>query len=75
MNENTDFQSDESSDFRGQVTHTYVACCAREREVPFSEATVREAADYVLYFCGLDCFDQWRSQVGDCSNPLDEAHC
>ena len=27
-----------------------------------SEAVVAEATDYVVYFCGLDCYDRWRHQ-------------
>ena len=34
------------------------------REVPLSEATSGEATDYVAYFCGLDCYEKWRSQTG-----------
>ncbi len=33
-------------------------------EIPVSEAVSEEATDYVVYFCGLDCFDQWSKQVG-----------
>jgi hypothetical protein len=34
------------------------------REVPVSEATVPEATDYVVYFCGLDCYELWKRQSG-----------
>jgi len=44
-----------------------VACEICLKEVPKSEATVREATDYVAYFCGLDCYDQWKSAAGDTS--------
>lgn len=36
-----------------------VSCRQCMREVPKSEAKVREAEDYVMYFCGLDCLDAW----------------
>lgn len=39
-----------------------VACEICLKEVPISEATVPEAMDYVLYFCGLDCYEQWKRQ-------------
>jgi len=39
----------------------HVACEVCLKEVPKSEATVAEAADYVLYFCGLDCFAKWKT--------------
>ena len=32
-------------------------CC---KEVPLSEARVAEAADYVAYFCGLECYAKWK---------------
>lgn len=37
-----------------------VACEVCLKEVPKSEATVPEAADYVAYFCGLDCYEKWQ---------------
>lgn len=39
-----------------------VACEVCLKEVPRSEALVPEAADYVAYFCGLECYQQWRQQ-------------
>ena len=41
-----------------------VACEICLKEVPRSEATVPEATDYVAYFCGLDCYEKWKSQSG-----------
>ena len=40
----------------------YVACEMCLKEVPKSEAAVPEATDYVVYFCGLDCYQEWKSQ-------------
>jgi hypothetical protein len=37
-----------------------VGCAQCLREVPKSEATVREAQDYVLFFCGEDCYAAWQ---------------
>ena len=39
-----------------------VACEVCLKEVPTSEATVPEATDYVVYFCGLDCYEKWKKQ-------------
>jgi hypothetical protein len=47
-----------------------VACEVCLKEVPRSEATVPEATDYVVYFCGLDCYQKWKSQG---TKPDDEA--
>uniref|UniRef100_UPI003F496B52 DUF3330 domain-containing protein n=1 Tax=Cupriavidus yeoncheonensis TaxID=1462994 RepID=UPI003F496B52 len=40
----------------------HVPCEVCMKEVPKSEAIVPEACDYVVYFCGLDCYAQWRRQ-------------
>ncbi len=34
------------------------------KEIPVSEAKSEEATDYVVYFCGLDCYQQWLTQTG-----------
>lgn len=38
-----------------------VACEVCLKEVPKSEAMVAEATDYVLHFCGLDCYAKWQA--------------
>jgi hypothetical protein len=37
-----------------------IACEVCRREVPLSAAASSESTDYVVYFCGLECYDQWR---------------
>jgi hypothetical protein len=39
-----------------------VPCAICRREVPVSEAKSEEAVDYVLYFCGVDCYAEWKKQ-------------
>ena len=39
-----------------------VECSVCMKEVPKTEARVEEAADYVAYFCGLDCYEKWKTQ-------------
>lgn len=39
-----------------------VHCDVCQRDIPLSEALVAEATDYLVYFCGLDCYDRWRRQ-------------
>lgn len=39
-----------------------VACEVCLKKIPISEAQSEEATDYVAYFCGLDCYDQWKHQ-------------
>ncbi|UCE89541.1 MAG: DUF3330 domain-containing protein [Pseudomonadota bacterium] len=36
-----------------------VACEICMKEIPASEANSSEAQDYVMYFCGLDCYEKW----------------
>jgi len=36
-----------------------IACEICLREVPKTEALNAEGAEYVLYFCGLDCYQKW----------------
>ncbi len=36
-----------------------VVCKTCRAEVPISEAKSVEAVDYVVYFCGLDCYEEW----------------
>lgn len=39
-----------------------IDCEVCMKELPKSEALVPEATDYVVYFCGLDCLERWKSQ-------------
>lgn len=39
-----------------------VECQVCLKEVPLSEAKSQEATDYVLHFCGLECYEKWRKQ-------------
>jgi len=42
----------------------HVACDVCLKEIPRSEAIVPEATDYVLRFCGLECYEKWKTQLG-----------
>lgn len=46
-----------------------VACDICLKEVPISEATVPEATDYVVHFCGIECYQKWKQQ----GEPADES--
>ena len=41
------------------VEATLVSCEVCLKEIPNSEASVPEAAEYFVYFCGPDCYDRW----------------
>lgn len=38
-----------------------VACEVCLKEIPKSEAVVAEATDYVLHFCGIECYAKWKT--------------
>ena len=40
------------------------SCAVCLAEVPADSIKVTDAQDYVQYFCGLDCLEAWRKQVG-----------
>jgi len=42
-----------------------VSCTVCLQEVPLSEAVVPEATDYLIYLCGLDCYERWRDSSED----------
>ncbi len=42
-----------------------VKCEVCLTEIPLSEAKNAEADEYVMHFCGLECYDQWRRQGGE----------
>jgi hypothetical protein len=37
-----------------------VSCAVCLRDIPYDESSVVEVDDYVMYFCGLECFQVWR---------------
>ena len=40
-----------------------IACEICLKEVPHSEAQTTEVDDYVMHFCGLECYDQWHKDI------------
>lgn len=38
-----------------------VTCDVCLKEVPKSEAMSPEATEYVMHFCGLKCYEQWKN--------------
>ena len=48
----------------------HVSCDICMKEIPIDEANSFEAVDYVVHFCGLECFEKWKkkkqsAQIGD----------
>jgi len=50
-----------------------VACVICLKEVPITEATVPEATDYVMHFCGLECYAKWKSQLGKSDDQVEKS--
>lgn len=48
-----------------------VKCEVCLKEVPKSEAKIAEAQDYVMHFCGLDCYEKWEKQPGSKTSNQD----
>jgi hypothetical protein len=44
------------------VEPEHIACEICLKEVPLSEAINPETEDYVVHFCGLDCYEKWKGQ-------------
>ena len=40
-----------------------LSCRACVREIPASEANCPEAVDYVLHYCGIECYGVWEAQA------------
>jgi hypothetical protein len=47
------------------VDTEHVKCEVCLKEVPASEAKVAEAQEYVMHFCGLDCYEKWQKKSGN----------
>ena len=39
-----------------------VICEVCLKEIPVSEAKSPEAVDYFIHFCGLECYEKWKSK-------------
>lgn len=53
-----------------QLPETEVVICEIcRKEVPMTEAVMPEVADYVVQFCGLECYQLWRQKFGSDEQP------
>lgn len=46
-----------------------VSCEVCLKEIPRSVARSQEGSDYVLYFCGDNCFVEWRKGQPETGKP------
>ena len=54
-----------------RIHNNAIDCSICMTEIPVSEANCEEASDYVLHFCGLDCYARWKEL---CENSKETAH-
>lgn len=40
-----------------------IRCDVCMKEIPQSAATNAEVQDYVMHFCGLECYGQWHTEA------------
>jgi hypothetical protein len=58
-------QNEELTDMSDKMTPKepeHVSCDICMKEIPIDEANSFEAVDYVIHFCGLECFDKWKEK-------------
>jgi len=48
----------------------FVVCDICMKEIPASEVGSCEAADYVIHYWGLECYDKWRRQKPAGTKPV-----
>ena len=59
-------ERNEKNDLHGQVSCEYC-----KKAIPASEAYQPEGEMFALYFCGIDCFDEWRREGEAGPGPVD----
>ena len=57
---------------RPQHHEPVLSCDVCMKEIPESVAQSVESEDYVLHFCGVDCFDRWEKKAKPNSRTLSE---
>lgn len=40
-----------------------ISCTSCMKDIPRSAAKSSEASGYILYFCGVDCYNEWNRQA------------
>lgn len=50
-------------------SHAKLNCEFCKKEIPRSAAQTVEGDDYVLYFCGVQCYEAWRRSAHQAKAP------
>ena len=40
----------------------HISCDICLKEIPIDEAQSPEATEYVVHFCGLECYEKWKQE-------------
>jgi YHS domain-containing protein len=48
-----------------------IACHVCKKEIPKSAALNAEGAEYVHYFCNVDCLDYWKKEQDETEKKTD----
>jgi len=51
------------------LSEELVSCKVCLKEIPRSVASSQEGSDYVLYFCGDNCFVEWQKDQSGAGKP------
>lgn len=54
------------------VVPEVVSCDVCFKEIPLSEATSVKSTDYIVYYCGLECYDKWKKQAEKTESSSDD---
>jgi len=52
-------------DYKNPSKVQKVNCEVCLKEIPRSEAKSHEAEEYVMWFCGLECYEEWRKNAAN----------
>ncbi len=44
------------------LTPERISCSVCRREIPLSSALTPQGEDYVLYFCGIECYEEFAAE-------------
>ncbi len=44
------------------ITPERVSCSVCHKEIPLSSALTPQVEDYVLYFCGIECYEEFAAE-------------
>lgn len=48
---------------KDMINTQLIDCSICLKEIPESEAKIFEAQDYLQYYCGLECYQQWQEKM------------